>query len=79
MPSASGVNVAVYVVPEPEKAVNVPLTRVIIPATKSLVDNEEVNVKAMLVLFVVSPLETVLLVIVIVGIGVYVQLNVLVA
>ena len=71
-----GVNVAVYVVPLPEKLDIAPFVTVISPTTKSVVTSDEVNVNAIEESLVVDPEETVELEIVIVGTTLsYVQLN----
>ena len=81
-PAALGVNVAVYVVPDPEKLLRIPPATVISPDAKSVVGLLEVKVNAMLVSFVVDPFVTPLVVDVIVMVGdtlSYVQLNWVVA
>ena len=70
-PSASGVNVAVYVVPALPDATNVsfiePFVTVTSPETKLVVASLEVNVTAKVPSFVVVPFTTGAVVIVIVG------------
>ena len=65
-PSAVGVNVAVYVVPLPEKELNVPFDNVISPTTKFVVDSLDVKVNDKLPVKL-PPLEICEAVIVIVG------------
>ena len=58
-PSADGVNVAVYTVPEvPFQLLNAPLVTVISPTTKSAVASLDVNVSASVASFVVVPALT---------------------
>ena len=57
-PSPLGVNVAVYVVPEPEKLDSEPFVTVISPTTKLAVDSVDVNVKTIVASFVVAPVFT---------------------
>jgi hypothetical protein len=66
-PSPVGVNVAVYVVPLPEKELNDPFDNVISPTTKLVVASLAVKVKEIDESFDNPPLETVELLIVIVG------------
>ena len=66
-PSVVGVNVALYVVPEPEKLDNEPFETVISPTTKLVVVSLDVNTIAIVASLDVSPLDTVDEVIVIVG------------
>ena len=65
--SPDGVNIAVYVVPEPVKSDKAPPLIVISPTTKLVVASFDVNVSEIIGSFDVSPLETVDYVIVIVG------------
>ena len=58
-PDALGVNVAVYVVPDPEKLLMVPPLTVISPNAKLVVALLEVNFNAMVVSFVVNPLDVI--------------------
>ena len=66
LPSAVGVNVAVYVVPLPEKELNDPFDNVISPTTKFVVDSLDVKVNDKLPVKL-PPLEICEAVIVIVG------------
>ena len=68
-PDALGVNVAVYVVPDPEKLLMVPPLTVISPNAKLVVALLEVKVNAMLESFVVDPSVTPLVVDAIVMVG----------
>ena len=70
-PSTDGVNVAVYVVPEPANELIAPVDTVMSPSTKSSVDTDEINVIVKVASFVVAPVATTLVpsvaVIVIIG------------
>ena len=66
-PSATGVNVAVYTVPLPEKLLKVPLDTVTSSTSKFVVDSLDVNVSDSVASFVVPPLFTSVAVIVIPG------------
>ena len=68
-PSAVGVNVAVYEVPEPAKSESVPFVTVISAASKSSVLSEAVNVRLSVTSEEVSPSETSAAVMVMVGGG----------
>ena len=57
-PYALGVNVAVYVVPDPAKLLRVPPATVISPCAKLVVALLEVKVNNKVASFVVEPLET---------------------
>ena len=65
--SVAGVNVAVYVVPDPAKLLNKPFVTLTSVITKSVVASLDVNVKAIDESFDVAPLDTVDDAIVIVG------------
>ena len=68
-PAALGVNVAVYVVPDPEKLLIEPFVTVISSDAKVVVALLEVKVNAMLASFVVDPFVTPLVVDAIVMVG----------
>ena len=68
-PSAVGVNVAVYEVPEPAKSESVPFVTVISAASKSVVFADDVNVRLSVTSEDASPSETSAAVMVMVGGG----------
>ena len=68
-PAAIGVNVAIYVVPEPERVPIEPFVTVISSDAKSVVASLEVKVNVMLESFVVDPFVTPLVVDAIVMVG----------
>jgi hypothetical protein len=57
-PSAFGVNVAVYVAPDPENTESSPLVTVTSVASKSIVDSDDVNVNESVPSDETSPSET---------------------